>query len=202
MSLELRYGESESNVTIFAAEEFPYTSRTKLVKVPLHPPGERTNRRTDGGDYSGEEYLLLELRKSRDVPGIYNFDQGLPHEGLVIYHVIDRDPRTIGASWQNMVKIIDATPPTPADWFWTTNFGSRYLSDLSFALTAVPLGRDSGVTQYVHEESWQEIGNTNLTFHLSGLGQQMIYAKFRDLALGLVDSTIVVGIMSRLMSTK
>ena len=177
---EVRYGENETNLTIYAVEEYPYTSRTKLVKVPLQPPGVRGYRRAEGYDYAGEEYLLLELRRRGEVPGIYNFDRGIPHEGLLIYHVIDRDPHTIGAWWHNMIKIIDATPPTPGDWFWNTNFSPRNIAQDSLYYTPAPFGRDSGVMRYVHGSSWQEIGNSNVSFRVEGFGQQTIYARFRN----------------------
>ncbi len=186
---ELRHGGNETNLTIYAAEEFPYTSRTKLVKVPLHAAGAPAHRRTDGRDYFGEEYLLLELRKRGGIAGIYNFDSALPHEGLVIYHVIERNPRIVGAFWQNAVKIIDATPATPADWFWNPASGMRALAQSSFFDTAVPFGRDSGMMEYIHGDSWQEIGNSNLLFRLEGSGQQTVYAKFRD--FGTNESEVV-----------
>ena len=37
------------------------------------------------------------------------------------------------------------------------------------------------MTQYVNGEFWQDIGDSNLTFRLNGVGQHTVYAKFRDL---------------------
>ena len=79
-----------------------------------------------------------------------------------------------------MVKIIDATPPTPEDWFWNTNSSPRNLAQDSLYYTAAPFGPDSGVMRYVHGDSWQEIGNSNLLFRLEGVGQQTIYARFKN----------------------
>jgi hypothetical protein len=177
---ELRYGENESNLTLYASEEFPYTARTKLVKVPLQPPAFFGRHRAAGRDYFGEEYLLLELRRKGESPQIHNFDRGLPNEGLLIYHVIERSPVSIGATTYNMVQVIDATPPSQSDWLWSDSDSLTLAAQKSFEVTPVPFGPESGVMRYVSSEMWQEIGNSNLTFRIDGAGSQTIYAKFRD----------------------
>src|SRR5262249_12570795 len=52
--------------------------------------------------------------------------------------------------------------------------------EISFYATPASFGRASGIFEYVHTDSWQEIGNSNLVFSLSKYGPQKVYARFRD----------------------
>jgi hypothetical protein len=176
---ELRLGENELNLRLWAAEEFPYTARAKLIKVPLHPDGYIARRRLRGFDYAGEEYLLIELRKKRAVPGIHNFDVGLPHEGVVIYHVTESENYIIGAFYKNYVRVMDATPELAPG---TIYFDPEPLNNVRSSLfgTPAPFGFDAGRFEYVHGAQWQSVGNSNLPFRLEGPGPVTLYAKFGD----------------------
>lgn len=186
---ELRYGGNEVNLRLYAAEEYPYTERTKLIKVPLHADGHLARHRY-WFDYAAEEYLLIELRKKRAVPGIHNFDLALPHEGVVIYHVSEGDRSTIGAFWDNFARIMDATPWLPPSY----PLHSSPLSNMraSIGRTAAPFGFDSGKFEYVHGAQWQEIGDSNLLFRLEGRGLITIHAKFGD---GLTNESSATSAM-------
>ncbi len=174
---ELRYGENETLLRLYASEEFPYTSRTKLIKVPLHPDGYQARRQLHETAYVGEEYLLLELRKKGAVSGIHNFDNGLPYQGVFVYHASDSYGYYIGDFWEQFARIMDVTPaartgPLFADPIWNM--------ELSLFATAPSLGFDSGIFQYVHGSQWQSINDSNLTFRLEREGVGKIYAKFGD----------------------
>jgi len=174
---ELRYGENETNLRLFAASEYPYTELTKLIKVPLQPPGRTAYRKMRESDFAGEEYLLIELRKKGPVTGIHNFDRGLPHEGVVIYHVNERDKYTIGAFYNNCVRMVDATADLPEPFIDEFPYNNHRLS---LSVSAAPFGFDSGRFEYIHGAPWQSIGNSNLIFRLEGRGPITVYAKFQD----------------------
>jgi hypothetical protein len=174
---ELRYGENETNLRLFPAAEFPYSSRTKLIKVPLQQPDRIAFRRMRDIDYAGEEYLLIELRRKGPVPGIHNVDRGLRHQGVVIYHVNEGDKSTIGAFSHNCVRLVDATAYLPEVFIDAFPYNNHRLS---LDVSPAPFGFDSGIFEYIHGAPWQSIGNSNLTFRLEGRGSQTVYAKFQD----------------------
>lgn len=176
---ELCYGESETNVRLYPTAEYPHTERTKLIKVPLQAPGRIAYRRLRDADLTGEEYLLIELRKKGPVAGIHNFDRGLPHEGVVIYHVNERDKFTIGAFSENCVRIIDATAHLPEVLLHDFPY-NNHRSSLTYPTSPAPFGFDSGIFEYIHGAQWQSIGNSNITFRLEGRGPLTVYAKFQD----------------------
>jgi hypothetical protein len=177
---ELRYGENEANLRLYATAEFPYTERTKLIKIPLSPDGVWTRRRYRTTDYWGEEYLLVELRKKRPVAGMHNFDRAIPHEGVFVYHVFESDKLRIG-DFRNFVRIIDATPlPSPSTPLALLRFNPHFGALDSLRSTPAPFGFDSGRFEYVHAAPWQNIGNSNLYMRVDGRGPITVYAQFRD----------------------
>ncbi len=82
-------------------------SGTRLVKVPLHKSGELGTMSLKDRTFSGEEYLLIELRKKGEISGKHNFDAGLPHEGVAIYHIIEGAPKEYGNDAKNLVQLVD-----------------------------------------------------------------------------------------------
>ena len=174
----LLYGEGVRNLRLFATEEFPYSARTKLVKVPLQPPpnpGRERFRAYDasGRDFRGEEYLLLEWRKAGAVAGIHNFDAALPDEGLLIYHVIEANSLAHGFDYENVVRVVDATPT------WESHFPPVEGEHISLT-TAATFGGASERLTYVHGENWQGVTGDSYPFLLHGTGVQTVYAKFKD----------------------
>lgn len=176
---ELRFGENETNLRLYAAAEFPYTDRTKIIKVPLRRDGVFGRERHATTDFAGEEYLLVELRKKRPVPGLHNFDRALPSEGVLIYHVMESEKQYSGASWANFVRVLDATPE-PVGLAPILRFSPYAGEQASLDRTPAAFGFDSGRFEYIHSAPWQNVGNSNLTFRLEGYGSLTLYAQFRD----------------------
>ncbi len=185
----LNYGQNESSVRVYRIEngDPANNSRNTIIKVPLSPvgdPGMETRLKSgatlsDGpvSQYRGNEYLLLEWRNKTDTleNGVYNFDQMIPSEGLVIYHVIENAPYGITAASTDIARIIDATPDNPA-----------FNDSISDTSASPPLfGPQSGVNSYTAGSYWQEKTTTNDThtfdFLLSpGAGTKTLYVKFAD----------------------
>jgi len=209
----VQYGENEIGIRLYKAEEGDFTntnSRIKVIKVPLHPVADigywqLVEYPDMGVVFGGEEYLLLEWRKTGELENsVYNFDVALPHEGLLIYRAMEGDPDSRhGDNYQNVVRIADATPAFDAfpfdNWmaFWMEDF-------FSLEESPAPLGHASGVYSYVAGSAWNwKADETTIAdFQFSpGDGQKTIYAKFMDLNGQLVGQTSLSLILSENVNT-
>lgn len=193
----LAYGENEINRQLARAEFSDIAqieNSTTMIKVPLRKlgdPGLATKQQgiyynelgvpTDTTaankaalSYSGEEYLLIELRSKAPLPGgRYNFDEAMQSGGIVVYHVIEQNPASptlhFGA---DIAEVVDATPP--------------YLSGHTNVVgSAAAFGPESGVYQLTLQELWQDKSQSSDThtfdYMLSeGRGPKTLYARFVD----------------------
>jgi len=198
----LNFGQSEK-LRLYKTEEGDFTnssSRTKLIKVPLQPQGQKGNLQlvNPGGSniyYFGEEYLLLEWRsKSQTVEGAYNFDWNIPSEGLLVYHVLETAPSYNGDHSKTTVRIIDATPITGSSSL------TQYMNDEYNSINDTPaaFGPTSGVYHLLVSDfwNWKNTDASTFNFQLSqGQGEKTIYIKFMDLNGNVVAtaSTAVAG---------
>lgn len=198
----LAYGQNVQNLRIWQTTESDYANtdnRIKLVKIPLHPSGEKGRVQMAYGTvvrtYTGEDYLTLEVRnKNTFANGKENFDSALPHKGLLIYrhvegvsNVTQEQPSMHGNDQYNMIELQDATPPLPP-FASLTDYGSK--RTLSIGNSAATFGGESGVYQYIANEpwNWKDVDTATVDFDLSlGFGTKTLYAKFMDLN-GLVTS--------------
>lgn len=199
--LTLNYGQNQSGIRIYQTEETDFSnssSRTKLVKIPLKPGSDPGFLQLVGDNdeirkYSGEEYLLLEWRSKTGFSGQdHNFDQALPHEGLIVYRAIDSgetpEPFLHGWDQDNTIQIIDATPPKPP-FSSLDDYRSRRQSNL--ADTPATFGPGSDNYQYVAgaDWSWKENTTASADFLLSpGDGTKTIYAQFKNLDGSIVNA--------------
>ena len=192
---ELRYGENETGLRLWKSAEGDFRdteTRTKIVKVPLHPAADNGHRQLvelypmAEARFSGQEYLLLEWRTRRaDIEaGGYNFDEGLPHEGLVVYRVIEGDPGSPhGDMTGDLVRIVDASaaysalPRSTLDEFWAEDV-------FSLETSPAPYGTDSGLGEYVAGAAWNwKAGDRSAIAHTlsAGAGEKIIRARFMNL---------------------
>lgn len=197
----LQYGENEIGVRLYRAEEGDFANtnnKVKVIKVPLHPPTDSGYRMLVGYPevempFGGEEYLLLEWRYGGELEnGAYNFDEALPHEGLMTYRVIEGDPYSHGNMNQNSVRVIDATPAVfPIETLEEFRLEEAY----SLESSAAPFGDVSGVYEYVAAaaRNWKAGNTTYADFLLSpGSGSKTIYARFMDLNGQVVSESSVM----------
>jgi hypothetical protein len=189
-------------VRLHKAEESDFAetnSRTKVIKVPLNPAGDVGYRQLVAypdvaAAFGGEEYLLLEWRYAGELEnGAYNFDEALPHEGLVIYRVMEGDPNSRhGDKNRNLIRIVDASPAFTA--FPFDDLTAFWMEDVfSLDTSPAPLGDASGVYSYMAAApwNWKADAGTSADFQLSpGNGEKTIYAKFMDLNGQVVTETL------------
>jgi hypothetical protein len=199
----LRYGEDEIALRLHKAEEGDFggtNARVKLIEVPLHPPAHAGHQQVAeqfppaDRKFSGREYLLLEWRNTATLleNGAYNFDEALPHEGLVAYRVIETDAASRhGDATTTLVRILDATPAFDAFPFDSlTSFWSEDV--FSIESSPAPFGEASGVYQLVAGApwSWKTGDSTSADLTLSAnAGEKTVYAKFMDLEGRIVGET-------------
>jgi hypothetical protein len=194
----LTYG-TNANIRLYKTEEADFSNtsnRIKLIKVPLRPPGDSgflqlVKYNSSVQKYAGEEYLLLEWRCKGDLEGgIYNFDRAIPHDGLLVYRIIESNPNALGDDYANTIKIVDATPALPP---FTSLLNDYYTKEQSSILsTPATFGTISGVNSYTAGEQWNWKNDPTVIadFQLSaGYGTKTIYAKFMDLNGTIVGST-------------
>lgn len=119
----LTYGRNQTDLRIYRTEEADFAGtqdRIKLVKVPLHPPGDEGYLQLVASQnrilkYGGEEYLTLEWRSKRPLAdGAHNFDVALPHEGLVVYRSVEGTaPAPFRHGWIRRTLSASRTPLPP-----------------------------------------------------------------------------------------
>ena len=197
----LTYGRSQTGLRIYRTEEADFAGtqdRVKLVKVPLHPPGDKgflqlVASQSTVRKYGGEEYLTLEWRSKRPLAGgAHNFDVALPHEGLVVYRSVEGSapaPFLHGWDQTNSLRIQDATPPRPP---FTSLFDLQVKLQTSIWQDPAPFGPASGVFQYVASDplNWKEADTAQAAFQLSAdTGPKTVYARFLGLDGSIVAST-------------
>src|SRR3989344_3223046 len=193
----LEYGENETNKRL-ARAEFSDVSHvddnTTMIKIPLRKlgdpglatkqralyyselgvPTDTTNANKAAPAYSGEEYLLIELRSKAPLPsGKYNFDEAVRSGGLVVYHMVEVSPYEASLhKGADIAEVIDATPP--------------YLSGhTNITGSAAAFGPESGVYQLNLQALWQDkpLDSTTHAFDYmlsEGRGAKTLYARFVD----------------------
>lgn len=186
----LNYGENETSIRLYKTEEDSFTdtnNRVKLIKIPLTFEEDShvlqlINSSGTSRRFFGKEYLLMEWRYKGDMPtNVRNFDAALPSEGLIIYHVIEGAPDLHGRDTDNIVRIIDATPP---DFPFSSMSNLVTEEAFSIKLTPAAFGDESGLYSYIAASTWnrKQADSSAADFMLSRLsGNKTIYAKFMDL---------------------
>jgi hypothetical protein len=195
----LRHGGSESNLALARAEfadAAHAAANVTAIRVPLKRPGDPSfatrgqagwadlagyaSSFTSVSAYSGQEYLLLELRSRAALPDErFNFDGAVP-EGVVVYRVLEADPLG-GTGVNDLIEVIDATPPGAG--LWSSGSGSL-----------APLGHGSGVFSLAVPELWQDKradGDTHAFKVLlsEGRGAKTVYVRFADAAGNLLGQS-------------
>ncbi|MHC4385350.1 MAG: hypothetical protein ACYS0J_21350, partial [Planctomycetota bacterium] len=184
----LRYGENEVALRLHKAEEGDFTgtnARIKLIEVPLHPPSDAGHQQIAelfppaDRKFGGKEYLLLEWRHT-------------PHEGLIVYRVIEGDPASAhGDHTTTLVRIVDATPAFDAVPF--DSLTSFWAEDVfSIETSPAPFGDQSGVYQHIAGAPWSwKVGDTTTADLLlsAEAGEKTVYAKFMNLDGQIVGQT-------------
>jgi chitodextrinase len=201
------YGRNETSLRLYRSEEVDFLSsanRTKLIKVPLRPPGDKVGMQLVGynntatNKYYGDDFLILEWRsKAPFADDKVNFDEPLSGEGVVIYRVLDGGPSPANADYYhgnqtlNNIAIQDATPPLPS--YASLNDYTVVRQNSISTTSPATFGPASGVYRYLASEvqSWKNAGDTaNLDIQLSaGAGTKTLYAKFMDLSGNIVGNS-------------
>lgn len=145
---QVPYGSRRKRVTLTMTEG--EGNDVKLIKIPIRPEDDVDEVSIGDRDFAGQEYLLLEWRKKGGISRGHNFDSGLPHEGLIVYHVIEAEPDRHGNDRKNTVRIVDATP-------WTKDeFEHRAKPVLaeqsSLYRSSAAFGPSSGVYEYAYRK--------------------------------------------------